>query len=90
MTIDYRQANSFIKADQYPLPLSEALIQHVASYPYYIQLDLGEGYYNLLCSDPLTQRLLTFKTGDGALYWWNVCPQRPGTPARADPKPRVL
>jgi len=75
MTIDYRQANSYIKSDQYPLPLSDALIQHVAAYPYYIQLDLGEGYYNLLCSDPLTQRLLAFKTGDGALYWWNVCPQ---------------
>ena len=75
MTIDYRQANSYIKSDQYPLPLNDTLITHIARFPYYIQLDLGEGYYNLLCDDPMTQRLLAFKTGDGALYWWNVCPQ---------------
>ena len=75
MTIDYRRANLLIRSDQYPLPLAERLIRHVSQYKYYIQLDLGEGYYNIKCTDTLTRKLLAFKTGDGKLYYWNVMPQ---------------
>ncbi|XP_076059845.1 uncharacterized protein LOC143036400 [Oratosquilla oratoria] len=52
LCVDYRSLNAVTKADPYPLPLIDDLIEEVAAAKYLSKLDLMKGYHQI----PLTDR----------------------------------
>ena len=69
---DYRKVNNVTKADSFPLPLVEDLVDRVGAAKFVTKLDLLKGYWQV----PLTARasdISAFVTPDG-LYQYTVMP----------------
>ena len=68
MTVNYQLLNARLKRDAFPLPDVRGILDRVASFPWYSQLDLKAGFHAIpvsACSEPL----LAFCTPDGHWTW---------------------
>lgn len=72
VVIDYRELNKRIKADSYPLPLIQEILQESAGHRYYIRLDLNWGFWNLPLEESAKEQT-AFITHKG-LFQFNVIP----------------
>lgn len=70
--IDFREVNKRIKADSYPLPSIEEILQEASGYRYYLCLDLNWGFWNLPLEES-SKELTAFLTHKG-LFQFNVLP----------------
>lgn len=69
---DYRKVNQFTRADCYPLPRIEDVIDSVGNAAYVTKLDLLKGYYQVPLSEE-AKKISAFVTPDG-LYQYTVLP----------------
>ena len=70
--IDYRQLNSITKADTYPLPRIDDLLDQLGQCRYFSTLDLASGYWQIRMS-PTSREKTAFVTPQG-LYEFCVMP----------------
>ena len=70
--IDYRQLNSVTKADTYPLPRIDDLLDQLGCCKFFSTLDLASGYWQIRVS-PSSQEKTAFVTPQG-LYEFKVMP----------------
>ena len=70
--IDYRQLNSVTKADTYPLPRIDDLLDQLGRCHYFSTLDLASGYWQIRMS-PTSREKTAFVTSQG-LYEFCVMP----------------
>ena len=70
--IDYRQLNSITKADTYPLPRIDDLLDQLGQCRYFSTLDLASGYWQIRMS-PTSREKTAFITPQG-LYEFCVMP----------------
>lgn len=72
LVVDYRDLNSKIKLDEYPIPLTRTVMNDLASADYITSFDVRSGFANLRMS-PGHEGLTAFKTFYG-LYEYTVMP----------------
>ncbi|GFX42987.1 retrovirus-related Pol polyprotein from transposon 297 [Trichonephila clavipes] len=59
--VDYRRLNEITRAEFFPLPNMEEIVEKVSAAPYVTVMDLSKGYFQI----PLTQRYAAFVTPFG-------------------------
>ncbi|XP_076031970.1 uncharacterized protein LOC143019877 [Oratosquilla oratoria] len=72
LVVDYRRVNEKTKADAYPLPRIEDIIDNLGSATYLTKLDFLHGFYQISLH-PDAKEITAFVTPDG-LYHFNVMP----------------
>ena len=70
--VDYRQLNAVTKADTYPLPCVDDLLDQLGRCQFFSTLDLASGYWQIRVS-PTSQEKTAFVTPQG-LYEFKVMP----------------
>lgn len=70
--LDYRNLNAVTKADTYPLPRIDNLLDQLGSWQFFSSLDLAAGYWQIFVS-PTSQEKAAFVTPQG-LYQFKVMP----------------
>ncbi len=64
LAVDYRILNTFITHPNTPIPLIRDLVEELAAYTYYSEVDLSKAYNQLLLDEP-SQDLLSYTTWYG-------------------------
>ena len=64
LAVDYRLLNTFITHPNTPIPLIRDLVEELAAYTYYAEVDLSKAYRQLLLDEP-SQDLLSYTTWYG-------------------------
>lgn len=72
MCTDYRRVNALTRADSFPLPRIDDIIDSVGKAPFVTKLDLLKGYYQVPLTDR-AKRISAFITSDG-LFQYKVMP----------------
>ncbi|XP_076043873.1 uncharacterized protein LOC143026963 [Oratosquilla oratoria] len=72
LEVDYRKVNEKTKADAYPLPRIEDIIDNLGTATYLTKLDFLHGFYQISLH-PDAKEITAFVTPDG-LYHFNVMP----------------
>ncbi|XP_063589651.1 uncharacterized protein LOC134766651 [Penaeus indicus] len=72
MCTDYRRVNALTRADSFPLPRIDDIIDSVGKAPFVTKLDLLKGYYQVPLTDR-AKRISAFITPDG-LFQYKVMP----------------
>ena len=68
MMVNYQLLNARLKRDAFPLPDVRGILDPVASFPWYSQLDLKAGFHAIPVS-ARSEPLLAFCTPDGHWTW---------------------
>ncbi|GFW29261.1 retrovirus-related Pol polyprotein from transposon 297 [Trichonephila clavipes] len=75
--VDYRRLNEITRAEFFPLPNVEEIVEKVSAAPYVTVMDLSEGYFQIPLT-PRAQRYAAFVTPFGTyipkkMMFWLVC-----------------